>query len=139
MKISKPASRIFALLLAVFMVFGMLPMSAFAAEGDAVVYEFSKTPAAQIAAGDEIIIVGYDGAKYHAVENDNNDYQADVNVTDGKLSIPENTDIDDIIWTVANAVGEETDSGRATIISLHSPMVVFASADRAMENILRCL
>ena len=42
MKISKPASRIFALLLAVFMVFGMLPVSAFAA-GETVSYVEAST------------------------------------------------------------------------------------------------
>ena len=56
MKISKPASRIFALLLAVFMVFGMLPVSAFAAEGDT--YELATT----IESGETYLIVANDYA-----------------------------------------------------------------------------
>ena len=116
MKISKPASRIFALLLAVFMVFGMLPVSAFAA-GETVTYKQVTT----IEAGKQYILAvkssdsGADSTSSYAVtastDSDNQklktkvNFTGDINQNNATVALADGNDYSKVLWTATAVEG----------------------------------
>ena len=116
MKISKPASRIFALLLAVFMVFGMLPVSAFAA-GETVTYKQVTT----IEAGKQYILAvkssdsGATSTSSYAVtastDSDNQklktkvNFTGDINQNNATVALADSNDYSKVLWTATAVEG----------------------------------
>ena len=114
MKISKPASRICALLLAVFMLFGMLPVSAFA-EGETTTYNLVTEVDGIESGKDYVIVVGdkyaltnEEGPQVGSTQGSN----AYKGLKSGEVQIS-NTQIvsgvtSNMIWTVSVADGKLT-------------------------------
>ena len=107
-KISKPMSRIISLLMAVVMVFGMLPVSAFAAT-DNVTY----TAVTSLSAGDECVIVGNENGNYYALAN-NESKKIPVTVSDNTVTLSEDA-ASAALWTVNEATESFVDGGSLTI------------------------
>ena len=113
-------ARIISVILTLAMVLSLLPMAAFAA-GET----YTKIAAADIAVGDEIVIVGKNGNEYYALTNDTNQ-KTEVTVSGNTLTISGSAD--KLIWTVGTATGKQVDGNNEL-------KFVFANSDNYFARV----